>query len=132
MDYVLDTNFLIGLWRQRSRGPEAAYLASHPDAGLAVPWIAKAEFLAGAVIAGHDLEGVSGFLANFPVVWPGEATLMCYAELTAQLRQKRQAVGPNDLWIAAAAVERDIPLLTRNIKELSRVDRLNVVDYAKV
>ena len=52
MDYLLDTGFLIGLWRGRGKGPEAAFLSAHPEAVLALPWIAKAEFLCGAVIAG--------------------------------------------------------------------------------
>ena len=37
---------------------------------------------------------------------------------------------PNDLWIGAAAVGRDLPLLTRNVRELSRIAGLRIVDYA--
>ena len=50
--------------------------------------------------------------------------------VAGHLRGQRLHVGPNDLWIAAAAVGRNLPLLTRNVKELSRVEGLQVVDYA--
>lgn len=130
MDYLLDTNFLIGLWRGRGKGPEAVFLTANADAVLGIPWIAKGEFLCGAVIAGHDLQIVSTFLDGFPVLWPDDDTLLRYAELFARLRGQRLHVGPNDLWIAAAAAGRNLPLLTRNVKELSRVEGLQVVDYA--
>ncbi len=130
MDYLLDTSFLIGLWRGRGKGLEASFLAAHSDSVLGLPWIAKGEFLSGAVIAEHDLEKVTGFLDGYPVSWPDEQTLLQYATLYARLHAQRKPVGPNDLWIAAAAIGRDLPLLTRNVKEFSRVQELRVVDYA--
>ena len=130
MDFLLDTNFLIGLWRQPTSGPEARYLSAHPDAVLALPWVAKAEFLAGALIAGHDVECVAAYVSDYPVVFPVDATLILYAEIFAQLRQRKLVVGPNDLWIAAAAIQVGLPLLTRNVRELSRIDALQVIDYA--
>lgn len=131
MDYLIDTNFLIGLWRQSASGPEARFLDAHSDAVLGLPWVAKGEFLSGAVIAEHHLQRVMDFLADFVLVWPDEGTVIRYARCYAALRVTRQTVGANDLWIAAAAIERDVPLLTRNVKELSRVEGLKVVDYGK-
>jgi len=75
VDYLLDTNFLIGLWREPATGPEARFLAAKPDAALGIPWIVKAEFLAGAVVAGHALPRVAAFLADYPVVWADEDIL---------------------------------------------------------
>ncbi|MGH8110467.1 MAG: type II toxin-antitoxin system VapC family toxin [Rhodanobacteraceae bacterium] len=132
MDYLLDTNFLIGLWRQPQAGPEAAFLEAHADSVLALPWIAKGEFLAGAVIAGHDAARVQQFLAMYPLTLPVDATLEIYARLYASLHKSRSSVGINDLWIAASAIEHELPLLTRNIEELSRVAELKVIDYAAV
>ena len=129
MDFLLDTNFLIGLWRQPTSGPEARFLSAQPDASLGLPWIAKGEFLAGAAIAGHDLERVAVFLADYPVVLPDDATLIRYAEAFANLRKRKLTVGPNDLWIGAAAIQADLPLLTRNVRELARIEGLRVVDY---
>ena len=130
MDYLLDTNFLIGLWREPATGPEARFLASKADATLGIPWIVKAEFLAGAVVAGHALPRVAAFLADYPVVWADEDILMRYAELYARSRRLGIQVGRNDLWIGAAAVARGLPLLTRNVAELSRIEGLRITDYA--
>ena len=90
----------------------------------------KAEFLAGAVVAGHSLERVSLFLADYPVLWPTDATVFTYARCYAALRKTKLAVGTNDLWIGATSLTHNVPLLTRNAKELSRIEGLQVVDYA--
>ncbi len=129
MDYLLDTNFLIGLWREPATGPEARFLAANPDAALGIPWIVKAEFLAGAVVAGHALPRVAAFLADYPVVWADEDILMRYAQLYAGFRKLSAKVSPNDLWIGAAAVARGLPLLTRNVADLSRIEGLHIADY---
>lgn len=130
MDFLLDTNFLIGLWREPTVGPEVRFLESHGDTVLALPWIARGEFLAGAVIAGHSMERVQKFLAAFPLTLPNDGTLAVYARLYAKLHKSRAKVGINDLWIAASAIEHKLPLLTRNVRELQRVEELTVMDYA--
>ena len=129
MDYFLDTNFLVGLWRQPKHGPEVDFLARHPDQVMGLSWMAKGEFLRGAVVAGHAAESVERFLSTLPVAWPSESTLIRYARVFADLRVKRQMIGPNDLWIAASALEHGLPLVTRNIEEFRRVEGLVVVDY---
>ncbi|HET8941183.1 MAG TPA: type II toxin-antitoxin system VapC family toxin [Rudaea sp.] len=130
MDYLLDTNFLIGLWRKPQAGPEVRFLQAHGDCVLALPWIAKGEFLAGAVIAGHGAARVQQFLATYPLTLPSDSTLAVYARLYLALHESRAAVGINDIWIAASAIEHKLPLLTRNVREFKRVEGLDVVDYA--
>jgi len=130
LDFLLDTNFLVGLWRHPTKGAEARFLSRNADAAYGLPWVAKGEFLAGAVIAGHDLERVAAFVADYPVVLPDDATLMQYAHAFASLRKRKLAVSPNDLWIGVAAIRADVPLLTRNVRELSRIEGLRVVEYA--
>ena len=129
MDFLLDTNFLIGLWRQPNAGAEVDFLEANPDAVLGLPWIAKGEFLAGAFMASHDRDCVVKFLSPYPVVFPGDGTLVAYAELYAATRTQRRHVAINDLWIAAAALERGVPLLTRNVKDFPR-EGVRVIDYA--
>ena len=67
-----------------------------------------------------------------PVVWPSEATLHLYAKIFATLRARGRRIGPNDLWIAASAVEHGCPLLTRNVEEFRHVEGLVVVDYVSL
>jgi tRNA(fMet)-specific endonuclease VapC len=127
--FLVDTNFLIGRWRRRD-GPESRFIADHADDSLVMPWIVKGEFLRGASVAGHDASTVSAFLDEFPTVWPTEQTLVTYAQTYASLLLVKAAIGPHDLWIAACALEQDLPLITRNVREFERVLGLVVVDYA--
>ncbi|MDE0838259.1 MAG: type II toxin-antitoxin system VapC family toxin [Kiritimatiellae bacterium] len=124
-------NLLVDLWLERGRpGDAIRFVSQNSGAVVGLPWMAKAEFLRGAVIAGHMHDEVQTFLDVFIVVWPTEETLRRYATLYGELRKTNKQIGPNDLWIAAAALERDLPLLTRNAGEFSRVQGLTLMDYS--
>jgi tRNA(fMet)-specific endonuclease VapC len=129
MDYLSDATFLIDLWREgRNKGPAREFADEHPEAVVAVPWIAKAEFLRGAFVAGQG-PAAETFLRQFQTVWPNEGTLRIYADLFGELRAANTMIGPHDLWVAAAARELKLPLLTRNADEFKRVADLQVVAY---
>ena len=49
-----------------------------------------------------------------------------YGRLRAHLRSIGQPTGPNDHWIAAHALARDVPLITHNLAEFQRVPGLTV------
>lgn len=131
MGYVIDTSFLVGLWRGRGTGAEGAFLAAHPDVPLQVPWIARGEFLAGAAIAGHAAETIREFLGSFAELWPDNRVVQHYAEAYAALRLSGAAIDANDLWIAATALAVDRPVVTRNARDFARVPGLQVIDYTK-
>lgn len=52
-----------------------------------------------------------------------------YGRLRAHLRSIGQPIGPNDLWIAAHALAREVPLITRNLSEFGRVPGLSVESW---
>ncbi|MCK4819316.1 type II toxin-antitoxin system VapC family toxin [bacterium] len=130
MDFLSDTNFLIGRWRSGKKGTEQVFIDLHPDAAVGLPWIVKAEFLRGAELAAQPIEKVSSFLDRYQVFWPDEETLRIYAHTYAELMHTNQMIGPHDLWIAASALRAELPLLTRNVSEFRRVPNLRVEDYA--
>ncbi len=129
LDCLLDTSFLIGLWRQPVTGPESRFLGNQEGLALGLPWVVRAEFLIGSVIARHDMARVAVFFDAFPMVWADEDILLCYARAQAALRAAKLTVGANDLWIAAAALRHDLPVLTRNLKDFGRVEGLKLLDY---
>ena len=49
-----------------------------------------------------------------------------YGRLRAHLRAIGRPIGPNDLWIAAHALARSVPLITHNLSEFGRVPGLSV------
>lgn len=92
VDYRLDTNFLIGCWRQPRQGPEVDFLEAHGDDLFALAWIVKGEFLADAATAGHDVTRVRKFLSPYPLALPGDATPDAHARIYATLpRQAKRS-----------------------------------------
>jgi tRNA(fMet)-specific endonuclease VapC len=52
-----------------------------------------------------------------------------YAKITPKLRAKGRLIGSNDLWIAASAIEKNLPLVTRNTVDFSRISGLQLRSY---
>lgn len=63
-------------------------------------------------------------LGNLTVVEVGETEAKAYADV--RLSVKKKTIGPNDLWIAARAIALDLPLVTNNTREFSRVPGLTI------
>ena len=129
VDRVLDTNFLIARWREGEGGPASVWLTANANLILGIPWIVKAEFLRGAEIAGHDRQSIRDFLKRFPTLWPDEDTLEIYASLYSTLKKRNELIGPNDLWIAVSALQKSVPLVSKNKCEFQRVPGLPLESY---
>ncbi len=52
-----------------------------------------------------------------------------YADIRADLKKRGQIIGANDLLIAAHALSVGATLVTNNVNELRRVNRLNVENW---
>lgn len=128
-DLLFDTCFLIDLEREmrRGAGPAHAFLV---DKATSRPWISW-------TVAGEFAEGFgnirdracAAMLSRFDVMAMDETTAGHYARITATLRRKRQMIGTNDLWIAAAALASGFSLVTSDAAHFSRVSGLNVMGY---
>lgn len=130
MDFLIDTTFLIDLWReQRKPGPATRFAREHAGETAGLSWMAMGEFLRGAYSAGVTRDQLEPFLEAYLIVWPGRKTLVQYAQLFADLRKVNQLIGPNDLWMAATALELGVPLVTRNDEEFGEVKGLTVWRY---
>ena len=69
--------------------------------------------------------GLRDLLAAVQVVDLDAEAARQYGRLRAHLRSIGQPIGPNDLWIAAHALARDVPLATHNLAEFRRVPGLS-------
>lgn len=130
MIYIADTNFLIRCWRDASQPARLRHLSTFLESEIRLVWIVRAIFLRGAMMAGHDPIRVNAFLSRHKTLWPNEETLMRYAQIYTILARSNQMIGPHDLWIAATALQYELPLLTENVNEFRRVHGLHVVNYA--
>lgn len=80
-------------------------------------------------MAGHEHHEVREFLARYPTIWPDEESLEIYATLFAEMRKRNALIGPHDLWIAVAALQCRVPLVSRNTDEFGKVPELMVERY---
>jgi predicted nucleic acid-binding protein len=132
----LDTSLLIDLLRETARDrPDAAFEALESldaDETLAVSVHVVCELRAGAELARKPLkehEALDRLLDGLLVTYPDDRFASAYARLLAAIQRSGRKVTAMDLLIATAALLDDAPLMTRNIKDFSRVPGLRVIGY---
>lgn len=132
----LDSSVLIDLLREVGRerpGPAFGLLASfEEDEVLAVSVHVVCELRAGAELARKPLkehEALDRLLSGLLVAYPDDRFAPAYGRLLAATRRAGRPVSAMDLLIATAAVLDDAPLVTRNVKDFSRVPGLRVLGY---
>ena len=132
MDLIADTTFLVGLWRCQSWALDFA--KGNPGIILGIPWVVRGEFRHGAVRAGHDAAEVGRFLSLGLPLDDADAAIPFYASVAAGLQEGHpdiyQAIGQNDPWVAAVALQTGLPLLMRNRRHFGRIEgfSLNLLD----
>lgn len=131
MEVIADTTLLIDLWRFRNR-PERLQNVKSLLNGRAIllPWIARGEFLRGIFHQQIDESAVAPLLNIFESVWPDPLTVEIYAKTWAALARNGNLIDYPDLWIAAAALKKKIPVITRNSKHFEHVPDLEILAYS--
>jgi len=131
MELIADTTVLIDLWRfRKTPGRILDLSAKVGDAAILVPWITQAEFSRGALFKGVSLEVLSEFYRRFHLLPLDQETMDTYCRLWVVMGRDGSAPDYPDLWIAACAVSRHVPVLTRNPKHFTDVPELDVVGYS--
>jgi predicted nucleic acid-binding protein len=69
------------------------------------------------------------FLRDFTVLVPDEQTAWRASRIARHLREEGVGIGDHDVWIAATALEHDLPLVTRNLRHFQRVEGLQILSY---
>ncbi len=127
--YLFDTCFLIDLEREKRRGAGKAhqFLLKNASARPCLSWTVVGEFAEGFGDIHHP--SCAALLSRFEILPMEEATAHHYAVVTRHLRQTRQLIGTNDLWIAAAALAHALPLVTNNVGHFGRIPNLTLATY---
>jgi tRNA(fMet)-specific endonuclease VapC len=128
---AFDTTFLIDFQRERTRGetdgPAHAFLASDPDVELLLPATALGEFAEGF---GDVEDPVLRTVRELHVLLAiDEGTALVYGRITRALRATGKLIGTNDLWIAAASIRHEVPLVTANVADFRRVEGIQILPY---
>ena len=126
---MFDTTFLIDFQRERQAGRGAAhsFLESHADAIAYLPITAYGEFAEG--FTNRTDPAFLSMVESFELLLVTREIANTYAKTTRELRAKGRLIGSNDLWIAASAIEKNLPLVTRNILDFSRIPGLELRSY---
>lgn len=126
---IFDTTFLIDFQRERNRtqGRAHEFLQSHRRDTAFLPVPAYGEFAEG--FPDRTEPAFLSLVESFELLPVTRAVADAYAEAVRDLRGKGKLIGTNDLWIAAVALEKDWPLVTRNLNEFSRISGLRCLGY---
>lgn len=124
--YLIDTNWIIDALHAEPIAVQT--LADLTGDGLAVSLITYAELYEGAYYARDPqpaLSGIHTFLHKKELLPLTTMIAERFAILRGQLsRQLRRQIGDLDLLIAATALEHELILLTRNVKDFQHIPGL--------
>lgn len=127
---ILETTFLIDLERElgrAERGPAQSFLERKGDAALYLTPHVTGELAAGVSLS--DRRRWEDFIAPFQVLAIDREVAWEYGKAYRFLRSNGLLIGANDLWIAAAALAHEMPVVTRNAAHFGRVPGLEVLVY---
>ena len=132
----LDTSYLIDLLRETTRvrpGPALDFIEGLDEGEtLVASVLVVSELRAGAELAKSALkehEELDRLLSGLLVAYPDARFPAVYGRLLAALQRTSRPIAAMDLLIATAALIDDAPLVTRNVKDFSRVPGLRVLGY---
>jgi tRNA(fMet)-specific endonuclease VapC len=128
--YLLDTDILSALIRQ-PQGLVASTLARRGYTTVCTSVVVAAELRFGARKLGSRTltAKVDDLLASLQVLALDAGADRVYAEVRLQLEQAGTPIGPNDMLIAARALESGLTLVTGNFDEFRRIEGLQVENW---
>ncbi len=131
LNYLLDTNICIYIAKQKP----LSVLKKFKDLAvgdLAMSTITYGELYYGAKKSHYPekaldvLENLVSLIPALPI--PFQAGEF-YGKIRCDLERTGKIIGNNDLWIAAHALTLNIPLVTNNMKEFLRINKLKVENW---
>ncbi len=131
----LDTSFLVDLLKEGGRGIDGSasrFLATVPEEELGISVFVACELAAGAAMSARPAQekrGVDQLCAGLRVEYPDERFAEAYGSLLASQLRTGGRTSTMDLLIATSAVVAGAPLVTRNVKDFSRVPGLDLLSY---
>ncbi len=128
--YLLDTNVVSDLIR-RPHGVITKRISLEGEDNVCTSLIVASELRFGAhKRSSKQLTRQLDLVLSTIQVMPFEAPAdRLYGKLRVYLEERGTPIGPNDMLIAAQALALDCTIVTRNVREFSRVPELKVDDW---
>jgi len=133
MRYMLDTNTLIYLIKNKPESVALRVNELEKDDELCMSFFTYAELLKGAERSTRKdkvLRNLDQLVRQIPILYK-TSSVICehYAVQFTRLKVKGTPIGANDLWIACHALADNSVLVTHNTKEFKRILGLQVEDW---
>lgn len=129
--YMLDTDTCSYIMK-RSNEMVLTRLQAVPVTAVCISVITKSELLYGVEVSprrAQDATALKAFLPHVEVLeYPDDAATH-YAQIRADLKNRGEMIGANDLFIAAHARSLGLRLVTNNTAEFGRVKGLTVENW---
>lgn len=130
--YLLDTN-IVSYW-MRGDSRVIRKIKAHTPDELFLSTITLAEILYGIekspVKKEERREKIHQIISVLGMYAFDEAAAEAYAVIRAQLERQGRVISERDTRIASIAMANRLTVVTHNVQEFCRVDRLNVEDWA--
>jgi predicted nucleic acid-binding protein len=103
-------------------------MQTRSDEELCITFTIAGELAVGESM-GRDRAKWETFIRPFRFLGYNDETAWRFGEIFRELRRKGSLISANEMWIAAAALANDQPLVTRNVDAFQRVAGLEVLSY---
>lgn len=124
---MLDSSVVIA----HLRGKLDLFALVAPDEPLFIPLVVLGEIRKGALKSANPVrqnERIDELLKTIGVIHPDLEAADVYARTAVQLESKGRPIPENDVWIAAAALQLDMPLAARDL-HFDEVEGLEVLKW---
>jgi tRNA(fMet)-specific endonuclease VapC len=131
MKLLLDTDICIYIIRQRPPAVLKRFL-DYQVGDIGISSITLSELRYGVAKSGHrekNAKALAEFVIPLEVVPFDEEAAYCYGDIRAALEKSGTPIGSMDMLIAAHAVSLELPLVTHNTREFSRIPSLKIIDW---
>ena len=123
---LVDTSILIDFYRKTDKSNSAWMALVRLEYEFAISVVSKFEIYSGATT--NQLTFWESVLQRITVFPFDDKTVDIAVDINKELKRKRKQIDIPDLFIAATALQYQIPLATLNTKHFARIDGLMVID----
>ncbi len=129
---LLDTDILIGLLRNNKEAVSKISKLIDKHVILFTTSINTAELYFGAHLSENtqeNLEAVGKLVKTINIISFELNHSKIYGEVRSDLQKKGEMINELDIFIATIAIEKDLPIITRNTKHFDRIMKLTVESW---
>lgn len=135
MIYMLDTNILIYLLKNKPPTVAERINSLDTESSLCMSFFTYAELLKGAERSTRKTQVIKQLYQLtqiIPVQYDTNPSLcQHYARQFTLLKTAGTPIGGNDLWIASHALSQNAILVTHNVREFERIEGLKIEDWTE-